>query len=268
MIENKKLISENSPIFLICYTNHALDQFIDELLDLGITDICRLGSRSSSERIQKLSLRNQDSNPSKSKGGRREERNCIKTIEECEEDLENITAKISYKLKWFELAPFLEMNYPDQFDSFNEMHQQIEMEKSNGWIKAGKEGNLQLIDAWLKAQDIIHFDDSESNLRTRNIQELLLVQDVYSMSKQERSIMLEYWKNEVPGLQYERAYNVAHTMSNAKKNLDNIRTSYDAEVLINKQIIAATTTGAAQYQDLIKAVSPKIIVVEEAGEVF
>jgi hypothetical protein len=43
MIQNKTKVSENSPILLICYTNHALDQFIEELLDSGVTDICRLG---------------------------------------------------------------------------------------------------------------------------------------------------------------------------------------------------------------------------------
>jgi hypothetical protein len=266
MIQNKRKISETSPIFLICYTNHALDQFIEELLDLGITDICRLGSRSNSERIQKLSLRNQE-HLSKPRGGRREERNCIKVIEECENKLNNITDKISYKLKWFELAPYLEMNYPDQFDSFNEMYQEMEFEKLKGWIKAGKQGNLELIDAWLKGQDLIDLHDEETNSRPRKLQALLLVQDVYSMSKQERSVMLEHWKNEVPSLQYERVYHLAHTMSIAKKNLDNIRTSYDVDVIRCKQIIAATTTGAARYQDLIKAVSPKIIVVEEAGEV-
>jgi hypothetical protein len=267
MIQNKTKVSENSPILLICYTNHALDQFIEELLDSGVTDICRLGSRSNSERIQKLSLRNQD-RTDRSIGSRRQEKTCIEKIEECEGLLNEINAKISYKLKWLELAPYLEMNNPAQFYSFDCMYQEMEIEKSEGWIKAGEESQLGLIDAWLKGCDLISLDFEEARSRPRNLQELLLVEDVYSMSKQERSIMLEYWKNEVPGSQYERAYHIADILAIAKKNLDNIRTSYDADALRSKQIIAATTTGAARYQDLIKALSPKIIVVEEAGEVL
>src|SRR4051794_28525238 len=41
-----------------CYTNHALDQFLQELLDIGINEIVRIGSRSQSQRLEALSLDN------------------------------------------------------------------------------------------------------------------------------------------------------------------------------------------------------------------
>lgn len=33
------------PILCVCLTNHALDSFLEELLDAGIKDIVRAGSR-------------------------------------------------------------------------------------------------------------------------------------------------------------------------------------------------------------------------------
>ncbi|KXZ51992.1 hypothetical protein GPECTOR_10g1014 [Gonium pectorale] len=36
-------------ILVVCYTNHALDQFLEALLEKGITDIVRIGGRSKSE---------------------------------------------------------------------------------------------------------------------------------------------------------------------------------------------------------------------------
>ena len=33
------------PILIVCYTNHALDQFLEELLAAGLTDLVRVGGR-------------------------------------------------------------------------------------------------------------------------------------------------------------------------------------------------------------------------------
>jgi hypothetical protein len=46
------------PILCVCLTNHALDQFLEALLDAGITGIVRVGGGSKSERMQDLNLRN------------------------------------------------------------------------------------------------------------------------------------------------------------------------------------------------------------------
>ena len=41
------------PILVICFTNHALDQFLGGLLDAGITEgLIRVGGQSKSERLQ------------------------------------------------------------------------------------------------------------------------------------------------------------------------------------------------------------------------
>lgn len=55
---------KSSPILVMCLTNHALDQFLEGLLDSNILDtddirqphIVRVGGRSESERIQKLNI--------------------------------------------------------------------------------------------------------------------------------------------------------------------------------------------------------------------
>jgi superfamily II DNA or RNA helicase len=44
-------------ILCVCYTNHALDQFLESLLDKGINQIVRIGSRSKSKRLEQYSLR-------------------------------------------------------------------------------------------------------------------------------------------------------------------------------------------------------------------
>jgi hypothetical protein len=44
-------------ILNICYTNHALDAFLEGLESGGITDIVRIGGKSQSNKIQKYQLR-------------------------------------------------------------------------------------------------------------------------------------------------------------------------------------------------------------------
>lgn len=51
-----KAQSNCGPILCICYTNHALDQFLEHLLDRGILDIVRVGARSKSERLEQYNM--------------------------------------------------------------------------------------------------------------------------------------------------------------------------------------------------------------------
>ncbi|CAG5118744.1 unnamed protein product [Candidula unifasciata] len=48
---------ERSPILLVCYTNHALDQFLEGILNFYQGSLVRVGSRSKSERLEEFNLR-------------------------------------------------------------------------------------------------------------------------------------------------------------------------------------------------------------------
>ena len=49
--------STTEVILCLCYTNHALDQFLEALLDKGATDMVRIGGRSKSPRLQQHNIR-------------------------------------------------------------------------------------------------------------------------------------------------------------------------------------------------------------------
>jgi Rad3-related DNA helicase len=51
------LRNTSETILCVCYTNHALDQFLEALLDKGVKDIVRIGGRSKSERLQPYNLK-------------------------------------------------------------------------------------------------------------------------------------------------------------------------------------------------------------------
>ena len=60
LLANKAKVRRRlGPIVCVCYTNHALDQLLEDLLDNGITSqIIRIDSQSKSDRLQPLNLRN------------------------------------------------------------------------------------------------------------------------------------------------------------------------------------------------------------------
>ncbi|KAG9479348.1 hypothetical protein GDO78_012817 [Eleutherodactylus coqui] len=47
---------DSSPVLVVCYTNHALDQFLEGVLNFTKCNIVRVGSRSNSEAMQRCSL--------------------------------------------------------------------------------------------------------------------------------------------------------------------------------------------------------------------
>ncbi|CAL1528885.1 unnamed protein product [Lymnaea stagnalis] len=60
LLHNKKLWvgnDESKPILLVCYTNHALDQFLEEILSFFQGNLVRVGSRSKSEILEDYNLR-------------------------------------------------------------------------------------------------------------------------------------------------------------------------------------------------------------------
>ena len=56
LLQNKKA-ARLGPVICVTFTNHALDQSLEHLVDTGMTQIIRIGSRSKSERLAPLNLR-------------------------------------------------------------------------------------------------------------------------------------------------------------------------------------------------------------------
>lgn len=106
------LASTDHTILVVTYTNHALDDVLESLLDNGVKKIVRMGGRSRSDRLSEYNLREL------SRGGRapfsreqtRRYAQLKKSIEEAEKDVERLGKIISREIgeKWWErVDPFL-----------------------------------------------------------------------------------------------------------------------------------------------------------------
>ncbi|KAF9966742.1 hypothetical protein BGZ70_001435 [Mortierella alpina] len=121
LLHNRKAMG-CGPIVCICYTNHALDQFLEHMLDEGITSIARIGSRSKAERLDSYNLESMmKMNENRNKGFHvRQElysvRDQRKVLAEEITKLED--ALRSEYLAWEYIGSFLMIRSPDMWEQF------------------------------------------------------------------------------------------------------------------------------------------------------
>ena len=115
------LASTSHIILIVTYTNHALDDILEDLLDNGVTDIVRIGGRSRSERLSEYSLR-ELGRSGKAPFSREQNRRYAQlkgVIEEAEKDvarLEKLLAREIGEKWWKTVEPHLKSRHPKSWE--------------------------------------------------------------------------------------------------------------------------------------------------------
>lgn len=91
---------------------------------------------------------------------------------------------------------------------------------------------------------------------------------IWDMSSSLRRDRLRQWKREILTAQVADIYTVAMRYNACQSQLDRKSTEDVSVILASKRIIGCTTTAAAKYSDDIRAASPGVLLVEEAGEIL
>ncbi|KIK63309.1 hypothetical protein GYMLUDRAFT_72036 [Collybiopsis luxurians FD-317 M1] len=106
----------------------------------------------------------------------------------------------------------------------------------------------------------------------RPIDELLTVENVWSLSSQERLTLAEHWEDQMRQVAYRSCL---HEYESAREEYEGACKRYnDAKdenrrrLLTSVDLIGCTTNGAAKLTSLLTTVGPKVLVVEEAGQVL
>ncbi|QKX54498.1 uncharacterized protein TRUGW13939_01585 [Talaromyces rugulosus] len=250
LLENRELL-RMGPIVCVCYTNHALDQFLNELLDSGITDIIRIGHSSSSSRLQKISLDNlKDGLPIKRNGGLKSRINtCKGQLIELSAQIEQICATIK-SCSGRTVARYLKRVFPEHSQFLVDNLQEQEYDKRmNDWISGDAPG------------------DWDNNGMQRTIGQLIEAK-VWTLKRAERARLYEHWRDAAC---VELAHDLASLLrqhSSTKQRYTSLFSEFDSELLNRAQIVGVTTTGLANNSDTIRGLTAKVLICEEAGEVL
>ena len=252
--------STTSTTLVVCYTNHALDQFLEDLMDIGIpgSSIVRLGSKST-PRTAPLALSQMRNNQFSRVKADWMEIDALKSESQIlSTSLDNLSKRYkSVNRSLQELLSYLEFAEPDYFYAFTVP------ESEDGMQRVGKQGQAvqpeYLLDRWQRGLDAGQFEDSP------NVQDTV---DIWRMVQQDRLRELKRWKDALLEETVEDVYTTGHRYNTCQSRLDHKFKQKEAAVLASKRIIGSTTTAAAMYGEAIHAAKPDVLLVEEAGEIL
>ncbi|TEA12152.1 NFX1-type zinc finger-containing protein 1 [Colletotrichum sidae] len=247
------------PIMCVCYTNHALDQLLEHLVDGGVQNIVRIGSRSKSERLEPVNLREVVSNMTRS---RTEGRALWESIEELKSETEYVQTKLSTyryldtnkKIRAF-LAEHHRSHHDELFGLDNE-----DSEDDEGWIEVRRKGRKNPLELWLRG-------GPASNAPTRSLRHLFRAR-LSQMAPNERVLLHQEWLRQVLQDDLEMLCEAHERYDESREKTRRIRSSIDLRCLQQANIIGITTTGLATNLDLLRRVKGKVLLCEEAGEVL
>lgn len=244
-------------ILVICYTNHALDQFLEDILDNGIPDedIVRLGSKST-PRTEQLSL-------SKQIGSKQRAWDVINSMNDiASEHLSSLNPLVqsltNFNPEWQDFVEYLEFSEDD-----GEFYAAFQMpENEEGMTMVGEDGKpineRYLFDRWRKG--------ANAGVLQSSVQSAYA--DVWAMDHGARQQKLSMWTED---LLQERIAAIGSLVSAYNGTETTLREAWDqkdTEIIQQKRIIACTTTAAAKYTKQLHSAKPGIVIVEEAGEIL
>ncbi|KXN89054.1 NFX1-type zinc finger-containing protein 1 [Leucoagaricus sp. SymC.cos] len=106
----------------------------------------------------------------------------------------------------------------------------------------------------------------------RQVTELLYYANVWSMSDRERSRLADEWEWAIRNMAYvsqlDQYTRLKKEYKDACQEYDDMRNEIRRRILSRSDLIACTTTGAASLTSLLSSIAPKVLMVEEAGQVL
>jgi hypothetical protein len=247
-------------LMVLCYTNHALDQFLEDLMDIGIPDssMVRLGSKAT-PRTKALGLYEQSMGTGSGSLS-------WSFIHERRQELDKLDKELKSRMKEFkgasanksEMLEYLEFSCDSDFyEAF------VLPEEESGMQPVGRRGmkigKHYLWDRWVKGQDAGAFQGRVNPDHVR----------IWKMPTLSRQELFVKWQQEISSESRARIVGLIEKYNSIKKELDEyFYHKKNSEILQKKRVIACTTTAAAKYNRALQAAKPGVILVEEAGEIL
>lgn len=243
---------------LLIDVSTALDQFLEDLLDIGIPieSIVRLGGKSS-PRIEPMSLRNQT-------GGSKLLKADWKIIDDCKAAAETHTRSLKSALNRYrsniqdaDIMAHIEFEDYDYFEAFSVPT------TDDGMVVIGKDGRAideyYLLAQWTSGLDAGSFNGHPQIARAKGIWEMNLA------ARQARILM---WTSDILKYHVDELYQNGKLYDSCQLELQRKFEEKNVDILRSKRIIGCTTTGAAMYKESIQGAAPDVLLVEEAGEIL
>ncbi|KAJ6542569.1 hypothetical protein B0H19DRAFT_302681 [Mycena capillaripes] len=255
----------NLKILVVCYTNHALDQFLEDLLDIGIDQdaMVRIGAKGTT-RTEPMLLRNQHCDFKFGRGD-------WTLIDGLKLDIADRETQLNTGFQRYlnsstsdsDLMAFLEFHKDNVFREFFEALVVPTPKDGMSFVdrKGRAIGEHYLLKRWRKGWNAGQFSTaanvvSESGSR------------IWAMPNDARFKNLSVWAEALCREAVEKLCQAAKEYNKLVEQLQRKFKEKDGHILQRKRVIGCTTTAAAKYTQTIQEAAPDVILVEEAGEIL
>ncbi|KAH7014058.1 P-loop containing nucleoside triphosphate hydrolase protein [Macrophomina phaseolina] len=249
-------------ILLVCYTHHALDQFLEDLLNLGVPEssIVRLGS------TMKATLRTSALSLEQARQSAKLRYEQFQLLDLLKKRLAEEESSLNEAFNSFQQAQFSKPEILEHLEFRSDgapFYNAFEVtEESGNMGRVGRKGRaidrFYLVDRWCRGKDAGIFQKQRGSA----------FRAVWDMRPVDRLKALNEWKEE---MLRERLAVVRDAGTAYNATLNQINAVYmerDLIVMRQKRIVACTTTAAAKYVQALQSTAPGVLLLEEAGEIL
>ena len=241
-----------------CYTNHALDQFLEHLINVGIEKVVRIGGQSKSTILEGKNLRLVSKSESKTKSEGYAVAMAIQAQEAHEKKIKKILGALhgSQKRKdWANIKAYLSSMHP-------RIHRQFDRVDEDGFITVGGEP----FDNWAGGR----LPDDSDGTSTTPIEQLLAqaTRNVYSVPTYDRKRLVAHWVENIRDEKSNELFDEVKEAEKSQQETTNVYDEVDRRILQTADVIGVTTSGLAKRIAVLQHVKCKVVICEEAGEVM
>lgn len=256
--------ASSGPILIVCYTNHALDQFLETLVKDQVEQIIRLGGRSQSEMLEQLTLHHLTHTMEQTKTEGHERWHLRNAFEIEVSEVENLLSRLKDVTSLAAIRGFLNERYPEHFRELFEL-----MVDEDEFQLVQDKGSNRLRH-WLRGSTVpaMLADKSGRSLAIsgpRSIRRLSM-SPLRSMTNEERHLLYNHWIGEQTEELNDKLLAALTAYNDARAALDKCNQEVNLRCLLQARIISCTTTGLAKNLEVLRRLRAKIVMIEEAGK--
>lgn len=244
------------PIVCVCYTNHALDQLLEHLLDDGIKGIIRMGSRSKSERLENLNIRVIAEKMSQTRPENHQYYEIVQNMKDLEARATSLIGQLSRFDSLSTIRSYLSESYPAH-------HNELFLHEDDGWQKVERKKHDE-IRQWLYGGNGLGIERTGAPRPLEDLKHSPLTE----MTQPERSRIYRSWLQDIRGPIITELIDTLKDHDEARDRRSRIRQEVRRRCLQQADIVGVTTTGLARELHLLRKLRTKVMLCEEAGEVL
>ena len=277
LLANKHIWSttKKHPMLVVCYTNHALDQFLSGIIDFFKGEIVRVGGRSSNESVKELNIN-------------RLYKHVSQEIKETKSALHTVASLIQIqivKIKGKIHGCGKNILDLDELKQYMDGYYNLLVNESTLGLC---EETGDCLARWLQSTCLPNttvIDSRHEEIENRPTVNSTLTEDysfnescsktvspirntIWTLEMDQRWKLYDSWIEEMKVDLTERLREYEHVYDTICQEIQLLDKKKQTEALQQADVIGMTTTGAARYHTILQKISPKIVIVEEAAEVL